>query len=172
MSDDMKRDAVISDCGLYRYLLKRVWDASLPGLVFIMLNPSKADAKIDDPTILACIAIARAQGCGGIVVVNLFAYRATSPADMKAAADPVGPKCNKYIVCALKTKPKMVIAAWGADGWYRNRCVDVRAFVTIRYSTSLHCLGTTKDGSPKHPLARGKHRIPPTFEPQVWREAA
>ena len=86
----MKKGATISECGLYRYSLTRVWDDVLPMCIFVMLNPSTADADIDDPTIRRCINFAKREGCGSLMVVNLFAYRATSPADMKAAVDPIG----------------------------------------------------------------------------------
>lgn len=173
MTDTIFRDAKISDDGLYRYVLIRVWDKALPVIVFIMLNPSTADALVDDATIRACMAIARAQGCGGIVVVNLFAFRATQPMDMKAARDPIGPENDMHIARVLKWKKvKMVIAAWGADGRYMNRYYDVMSLVTLRHRIPLYCLGTTQHGAPKHPLARGKGRIPHDFQPIVWREAA
>ena len=76
--------AVVSDDGLYRYILTRTWDRSLPALVFCMLNPSTADATVDDPTIRKCIGFAQRLGYGGIIVVNLFAYRATKPRELYA----------------------------------------------------------------------------------------
>src|SRR5438128_1288774 len=85
----MQRTAEISACGLYRWHLTRTWDDTRPTLVYIMLNPSKADALVDDATIRICIGRAMRMGCGRLVVLNLFAYRATNPLEMMTVADPV-----------------------------------------------------------------------------------
>ena len=79
----MIKSAEISPCGLYRYSLTRKWEAWKGTVNFIMLNPSTADAQEDDPTIRRCIGFAKAWGYGGIVVTNLFAYRATNPKELK-----------------------------------------------------------------------------------------
>lgn len=73
------RGAVISDDGRYRYRLWRTWAPELPRMAWIMLNPSTADAEVDDPTIRRCVGFAKREGCGGIEVVNLYAYRSTDP---------------------------------------------------------------------------------------------
>ena len=65
------RSAVLSDCGNYRYQLHRTWDESLPKCMFMMLNPSTADADIDDNTIRRCIGFAKLWGYGGLMVGNL-----------------------------------------------------------------------------------------------------
>ena len=141
------RGAIISDCGTYRYRLWRRWDAG-PACVFIMLNPSTADATNDDPTIRRCIGFAKREGCGSLEVVNLFAFRATSPADLKKAEDPVGPENDSYLQQAMFYAKGTVIAAWGAHGSYLNRDKDVRQLL----DEPLKCLGMTKTNAPKHPL--------------------
>lgn len=73
-----EQSATISECGRYRYRLTRRF-ADGPCATFVMLNPSTADETIDDPTIRRCRNFAIREGCGGLVVVNLFAYRATDP---------------------------------------------------------------------------------------------
>lgn len=149
LADDSK-SAVISDCGLYRYQLRRRWGGG-PSLPFIMLNPSTADANNDDPTIRRCIGFAKSRNFGGILVVNLFAFRATSPVDMKRATDPVGRDNNIYLLGAMANADiddVPVIAAWGTHGNHRNRANEVMALA----DRPLWCLGTTKDGHPKHPL--------------------
>jgi hypothetical protein len=83
------RGATLSDCGRYRYRLWRRW-ADGPTVLFVMLNPSTADADVDDPTIRRCIGFARSWGAGALEVVNLYAWRATQPAELKAAVGPVG----------------------------------------------------------------------------------
>jgi hypothetical protein len=86
------RNAVTSECGKYRYLLTRQVGFGDRTAAFIMLNPSTADAVNDDPTIRRCIGLARRWGCGRLVVANLFAIRATDPAEVRKASDPVGPE--------------------------------------------------------------------------------
>lgn len=159
---DIRRDAVLSPCGQYRYRLTRTWDDRCRHLLFIMLNPSTADALVDDATIRVCMGRAMRMVCGGITVVNLFAYRATQPHEMLLAADPVGPDNNEHILRALSEEPKRVIAAWGANGGHRGRAASVKQLCGL-HRTPLYCLGTTQDGSPRHPL-----RIAYSVEPQVW----
>jgi hypothetical protein len=162
----MIREALISDCGQYRYALLRSWDHALPALVYIMLNPSTADGKIDDATIRICVGRAIRMGCGSIKVVNLFAYRATRPADMVAASDPIGPSNDNYIASSIDpNNTKMVIAAWGSNGKFKMRDLQVVCQMS-RLGVDLYCLGETKDGSPKHPL-----RIAYAVEPKLWRAA-
>jgi hypothetical protein len=146
--------AILSDCERYRYTLTREWNAGAPPLTFIMLNPSTADATVDDRTIRRCISFAQARGFGGLRVVNLFAFRATDPAHMKAEFDPIGPENDMHLRAALvaaKDDNAPVIAAWGVDGVYKARDGDVRALAQ-ECGVTLMCLGTTKDGHPRHPL--------------------
>jgi hypothetical protein len=120
-------------------------------LPFIMLNPSTADADVDDPTIRRCMGFARSRNFGGIVVANLFAFRATKPQDMKAAADPVGPannQCIQEVLAQACIDDVPVLAAWGAHGNYRGRDKQVVAIA----ERPFYCLGQTKDGHPRHPL--------------------
>jgi hypothetical protein len=137
----------------YRYMLTRRWGPG-PVLTWIMLNPSTADALKDDPTIRACIKFARRDGYGGIVVVNLFALRSPHPGVLAAHTSPVGPLNNAVIsaVCGREAA-----AAWGAGGSLLGRDKAVAGMLA---GTDLRCLGLTKDGFPKHPLARGRSRIP------------
>lgn len=151
---DMSRGALISECKRYRYTLDRVWNGRLASCTFIMLNPSVADANIDDPTIRRCIAFAQREDCGAIRVVNLFAFRATSPQKMKAAANPVGPRNDEILDAVLRRAAQdasPVVAAWGVHGSHFERD-QVVAALAARYGVTLQCLGKTKDGAPKHPL--------------------
>lgn len=149
----LKRKAVISECGNYRYTLSRTWGDERP-CVFVMLNPSTADAEIDDPTIRRCMGFARREGCGSIFVVNLFAYRATSPADMKAARDPIGPENDWTLRRTFETAREHhspVIAGWGAHGTFRLRDFAV-CKIAMDAGVQLQCFGTTATHQPKHPL--------------------
>jgi hypothetical protein len=150
----IRKDALISDCGQYRYWLTRSWDAGAYLLPIIMLNPSTADADNDDPTIRRCMAFARRERFGGIRVVNLFAYRATAPEAMKGATDPFGPEGSLWIERVLHRAVEgqyPVLAAWGAHGTYQDRDAVVKAMARRR-GAKLACLGATKDGHPRHPL--------------------
>ena len=150
MFDEVEKSAVISECGTYRYSLTRRWSPG-PVMLFVMLNPSTADAAQDDPTIRRCIGFARREGCGAIEVVNTCAFRATDPAVVRAAAgagvDVVGPDNATHLQAAL-ARAQRVVVAWGAT--------DVGAPPTVvqalRRHGALSCLGCTRDGSPRHPL--------------------
>ena len=148
----MERDAVISPCGLYRYSLTRRWASGAP-VLFVMLNPSTADATIDDPTIRRCVGFARAWGAPAIEVVNLFAYRATDPVDLAAARlgglDIVGPENDLHIAAAAERTSSCVVA-WGAHAEAIQRAGDVWRLLAER--VSVHALGITKAGAPRHPL--------------------
>jgi len=158
MADPVKidgRTATISECGQYRYLLTRTWDAKLRPMVFIMLNPSTADADIDDPTIRKCIGFGRRLGFGGIEVLNLFAYRATKPADLRRAGYPIGPDNDRIITERLTElrAPEIgyVICAWGAFARGLNRPQNVRTHLALA-GVRLRALRLLSDGTPEHPL--------------------
>lgn len=160
----MIREAVISDDQKYRYTLYREWadelDKSVFGirvLNFVMLNPSTADGKEDDPTIRKCIGFAKRGDFNAIRVVNLFAFRATKPGDMawqkELGMDIIGPDNDSYI---RELPPdEEICVAWGSTfmnkPWVKNRVV--RTFQLL--NRKLYCLGKTKDGHPKHPVMLG-----------------
>src|SRR5437879_5851156 len=104
--------AIISACGNYRYLLTRELGPNRRTATFIMLNPSTADAVINDQTIKKCMGFATLWGCGSIRVVNLFACRTKSPAIMKAHAAPVGPENRRHIddtIRYAKARPGFIV---------------------------------------------------------------
>lgn len=156
---DIRRDANISDCGKYRLLLSRIWNSSDASpasifyqppkqLVFVMLNPSTADAYKDDPTIRRCIGFGQRNGYDMIHVANLYTGRATKPDDLFRMADPAGPECER-VWSKMKASSADIICAWGADKRAKSQASKFLAYFSGR---ELYCLGTTKDGSPKHPL--------------------
>ena len=160
----MTRDAVLSDEDppVYRYTLTREWEPAPRMMVWIMLNPSTADHQVDDPTIQACMGFARRNGCGGICVVNLFAFRSSSPAVMRQALDPVGPRNNtilKQVLTRAVRSGGTVVAGWGNGGDHLGRAHEV-ARLCHQWGVDLKCFATTQAGWPRHPLARGAHRIP------------
>lgn len=146
----MMNSAVI--VGPYRYRLTREFGGTTT-VVFVMLNPSVANAQQDDPTLRRCCGFARAWGFGRLEVVNLYAYRATHPGDMWAAHDAgvdiVGPSNDHQIGDAIHGADT-VVAAWGA--YTRpGRPEAVRA-IAARMGHKLYHLGLTANGSPRHPL--------------------
>lgn len=153
--------ADISPCGRYRYQLGRRWGEG-PPLGFVMLNPSTADGLVDDPTIRRCIGFARRDGYAGIIVTNLFAWRATDPRELRAVADPVGPECNKYI----KAMPEDVVIAWGATRPRPDTASRIISTCSLLYGRRIYHLGRTKDGSCRHPLyVRADQPLERAWEP-------
>lgn len=146
----LENDAVISDCRRYRYILRRTWDHDAPRVLIVMLNPSTADAKTDDPTIRSCVRLCKWRKDGGFEVVNLFAYRATDPKELQSAVDPVGPGNDNAIEMAL-LRCDIAICAWGAHPGAIERGAAVHSLLRLR-RPAVFCWGTTKHGAPKHPL--------------------
>jgi len=159
-------DTVISECGRYRYRLKRkVSEESDIPCCFIMLNPSTADATEDDPTIRRCMGYARDWGCGELIVVNLFGIRATNPKAMLAASDPVGPDNRDHVECAVDYAVNVsmhgrgaVICAWGNHGAYMEQGLTVLGWIDHYKPMCLRVNG--KSGQPAHPLY-----LPKTLKP-------
>jgi hypothetical protein len=157
-------DAVLSECGTYRYRLWRHWGDGACGLVtFVMLNPSTADGHIDDPTIRKCVGFARRWGRHGIRVVNLFALRSTDPRGLVTHADPVGPDNDTHLTAVIRQlrahdEPEhLIVCAWGSCGTAAvKRLVAGRvkalAMDGALGDAPLMCLGRARDGSPRHPL--------------------
>jgi hypothetical protein len=168
-----ERGASISPCGRYRYKLWREWRMLEPSprdrwrwfgekdgaghelgepksFVFVMLNPSTADGDVDDPTIRKCVKFARREKYDRLLVVNLFAWRATSPRELLAVGpndDPVGYR-NQDALNAIEADD-LVVCAWGAHGDHLGQNETMLGWLGER---RLFCLGKTKDGHPRHPL--------------------
>jgi len=158
----IQKSAIISPCGVWRYRLTRVW-SSAPLLPFVMLNPSIADADIDDPTIRRCMSFAQRESAGGIMVVNLYALRATDPARLKADDNPIGPDNDDHIrelaSGAFHTSGS-IVCAWGANAALA-RSVNVATMIRGEGAVTV-CLGTTRSGEPRHPLyVRGDQPLVP-----------
>ena len=142
--------ADFSSDGLYRYQLIRTWDSTKPIFTYIGLNPSTADAEHNDATTIRNLKRAIAAGAGGYIAVNLFVWVATSPKDMKSAAEPVGGRNDSAIVDAV-TKSKWVLCGWGNHGNHRDRNRDVGRLLWS-WPERLYYLEMNKNGNPKHPL--------------------
>ena len=112
--------------------------------MFIGLNPSTADEVENDRTISRCISYAKQWGYGGIIMANLFAFRTSSPAEMIASSDPVGPENDRWLK-ALASQARMIVAMWGNSGTFRNR-----AFEVTKMFPEVRCLRVTDAGQPHH----------------------
>ncbi len=180
--------ASISACGTYRWSLQRWWHNGALGsgaiLPWIMLNPSKADAHVDDPTLKRIIAFSWRWGFDGLLVVNLFPYRSSKPSELRNwwrwderqdwhARDQF--RAGQSMAAALLAPFDAAMAAWGSPPGplhydaqlAAERLLDAvddpdRTSVWPPRSAvlKLFCLGETGAGDPTHPMARGRHRVP------------
>ena len=152
------RGADICHWGNHRYRLWRYWDSEKPVAGFVMLNPSTADAKCDDPTIKKCMRFAKSWGYGGIEVCNLFAWRATDKSEIMGVTDPIG-LGNDVAIDALFSSVPKVVAAWGNDGSYKDRSYEIAE----KYAGKFHVLLLNKTGEPSHPLFLSEN-----LRPKPW----
>lgn len=154
--------ATFSACRRWRTLLWRCWDEERPVANFLMLNPSTADEKVLDPTCMRARDYAERWGYGALLVTNVFAWRATDPAAMRAAADPVGEGNDAAILRAAR-KAQLVVCAWGNHGLHRGRAGAVQQMLRGA-GLALHVLRLNANGEPAHPLY-----LPGRLRPRRWR---
>ena len=160
--------AVFSSCKNYRYRLDRWWSDDEDCVVWVMLNPSTADATTDDPTIRKCVGFSKRWNYGRLIVVNLFALRSTDPSALARNTDPVGVENDFQIANALKSAAEVVVA-WGCQQHMsteklRRRPAQLAELIgRLRPDVEVSCLGYRKDGSPRHPLM-----LAYTTERQPW----
>lgn len=172
-NQQIESGAEFSPCLHYRYTLWRKWNwqghASM--VMVIGLNPSTADETNNDSTITRCIRFAKDWGYGGLLMMNAYAFRATKPENMwigrhhddspVVVSDPIGPG-NDEAFGYQRSRVGLVIAAWGVN------CSPERELsVCHAIGKTIHCLGRTKHGRPKHPLYLRADTKPEVFwEPQ------
>lgn len=161
-TNDLCSGATFSDCRQYRYDLWRCWGDPASTATFIMLNPSTADETVNDATVERCERRARQWGFGRLLVVNLFAFRATDPQAMKAAADPIGPDNDDAIRLAV-LRSSLTVCAWGNHGAHLGRSQAVRRLLA---KVELYVLKIGKTGEPCHPLY-----LPYELNPARWDHA-
>lgn len=158
---EVERRAVFSRCGRFRHLLERQWSPGAPRLGFVGLNPSTADGEHDDPTTRRCIAFARAEGFGSLVLVNVFAWRATRPETLRAAGPPESPSARRARRRALEGC-EAVVACWGAVPWAREPARRTLRSI-LRLRGEVFVLGLSQAGHPRHPLY-----LPRTAQLRRW----
>lgn len=154
----MQRNATLDEAREYRYTLERTWNLDVDRVLFIMLNPSTADADADDATIRRCMGFAARWGKGGVVVGNLFALRSTDPKGLFDHRDSVGPENDAHLQ-QLAQECNTVVAAWGNSASGVRQFQERQAFVKDLLKGRMQCLGTNNDGTPKHPV-----RLPASAE--------
>lgn len=160
--DGTESHAIYSPCESYRYVLFRRWGAAeSKALTMIMLNPSTATEVQNDPTIERCERRARQWGFDALRILNIFAFRATDPADMRAARDPIGPLNDDYIRAAITDRDPMaqIVCGWGTHGDHLDRGAAILALLQQAGVTPL-ALKWTKHGHPQHPLYVGYDKMP------------
>jgi hypothetical protein len=148
-----------------RYWLARCWDESKPTMGLCMMNPSTASADYNDPTVAKGCRLAQKWGFGRLIVVNVFAYRATSPKDLLKAHDPIGPE-NDFYILRMATLSKIIVMAYGKPHKkLQERGSSVADMLeTFGHGDRLHVLKLCQDGTPSHPLYLSESLLP-----QVWR---
>jgi hypothetical protein len=153
----IEKDAVISKDGKYRYQLTRRWSQVMPMVAFLLFNPSTADASTDDATIRKAMGFASRWDYGGIVVLNLFAYRSRNPDSLGYVDDPVGVD-NDWTIMQALDDVSALICAWGCAQYMRSMERQQRKRALLHSIHKLHpglamqCLGMGVTGEPYHPL--------------------
>lgn len=159
--------AIFSDDRMYRYILTRTWDTTKPYIIFVGLNPSTADETEDDNTIKKLVRYSKRWGYGGIIMTNIFAFRATQPKDMKKAEDPIGPDNDRYLCNIISSgQATTVVAMWGNHGVYKQRGERVKQLLNemeFKGYINLKCFEISKQGQPKHPLFLSETLDPISF---------
>lgn len=155
--------ALFSECGKYRYTLTRTWEEGVKPVVFCMLNPSRATEIDSDNTVTRCIDFAHRWGFGGLVVVNVYAYRSPYPEDLWQVEDPVGPDNDQHLV--EQTDGRCVIAAWGNNAKV-ERARHVYQLIRPG-AASIQALKLTGSGQPYHPLYMAATTIPIPFSGDI-----
>jgi hypothetical protein len=163
--DGIDCGAIFDLDGRYRYSLWRTWSTRHPRIAFVLLNPSTADEQRNDPTIRRCLGFAQAWHYGSMEVVNLFAYRATDQRELFKANDPIGEENNRFLLQAVE-HCSTVVLGWGNRGIFLGR--DRQVIHLLAGRKDVHCLGTTKDGQPRHPLyIKGDTSLVPFCVPNI-----
>lgn len=153
----------------HRLTLRREWIGNGGIVNFVMLNPSTADDNVDDPTIRKCCGFAKRWGFRGIVVTNLFAFRATDPGDLhnivrrSGIRAAIGPD-NDETIASAAADSDLVVFAWGVNAArYDARVLEVMRLV-LPHHPAPYCIGFTKGGHPLHPCMAGYTEVPIIFE--------
>lgn len=146
MTEYLEKGAEFSECGKYRYVLRRIWDTNLPFVMCVGLNPSTANSDDDDRTIRNLCDLLSKSGYGGLFMMNLFALISSEPNDLRACPDPL--KDNDIWIHSIASRCDDIIFCWGSF-----KQAEYRAKKLISLFPKALCLGKTSNGKPIHPLA-------------------
>jgi hypothetical protein len=155
--DNPTRGADFSPCRKYRYSLWRIWDESLPAVMFIGLNPSKADESENDNTIRRVVGMAKEWGYGGVYMLNCFPFISTNPDDLK---DFGNSEENDHHIRYYAQICEEIIFAWGA---FEIVKASGRGEELKKMFPNAKALIINRDGSPRHPLYVPKSVTPIKF---------
>ncbi len=177
----IEKSAAIDSSGVYRFLLQRVVPPSKRRILWVMLNPSTADAFKDDNTIRKIVGFSTRAEYGEITVANLFALRSKEPKDLQraidAGRDPIGnPQCDDYLRDQAE-RADLVVCAWGGNGWLLDRDIAVAGLLEKHHKKPLHALGFTSPGPLGGKARKRQQPIHPLYQPNnapfvVWDRAA
>lgn len=173
VASEIKRGALISKCGRYRFTLSRFWRAG-PHVLFLGINPSTADAQADDPTVRRWIHFAAAWGYAGFVAVNAIPLRSASPADARAWSagegwDAAAADQNSKILGEEAASAERAVVCFGNVDWAQGEISSALQRIEPHHP-DLYCFGVTASGAPIHPMARGRHRIADDCAMRLWRQ--
>lgn len=147
---DTKKSAIISACGRYRYELRRQWPIAEPDMQMPVRIP----------------------GCMGLIVGNLYAYRATNPMDLVplSVEEAIGEDCDEHLRSQIE-EAELVMCAWGNGPWslrqskhHTERAAAVCAMIRAAGKTPF-MLDRTKSGMPRHPLYWPADAVPVEYAP-------
>ncbi|MBB4863310.1 hypothetical protein HNP46_002157 [Pseudomonas nitritireducens] len=152
--------AIISDCGMYRYRLERECSMPFEGskvFAYFGINPSTADATLDDATVRKWRGFTLRNGGHRFIVGNLFAFRSTDPAALKGIHDPFGPAWQEHI-SGIIVEADVLVPCWGrlnkVPKDLRGAPAQMLGMLLRTGRPVLH-FGVTGCGQPKHPLMLG-----------------
>jgi hypothetical protein len=150
-------DAEFSKCGRYRHWLVRDWrgggrrfslDDSFA--LWIGMNPSTAEANIDDPTIRKEMVFTQREKLYCYVKVNVMDFRSTSPDWLRSPGIVPCSDVNRGMIGLFADRAAKIIVCFGR--LHRSLRQYGEAVLDDLKDKELWCLGTNNDGSPKHPL--------------------
>jgi hypothetical protein len=151
--------AIISPCGHFRFRLERDVAMDGPTFAYFGINPSTADANLDDATVRKWIGFTKVNGGRRFIVGNVSAYRAT---DVKALGKALIPLArhleNLGHLSRIVDDADVLVPCWGnrskAPSHMDNYFNAVLAMLLSSGKPVRH-FGLTASGDPKHSLMLG-----------------
>lgn len=154
LRDNIRGGATFSDCGVFRPILWRDWEgAAKPGhVLWIGMNPSTADGDVDDPTVRRECDFTAAWGYGSYRKCNVMDMRATQPRSLLAPGAVPRSDINLDVIVEQAKSAELVVMAFGSLHKKLSHFGSEVVERLVNERARLWCLGTTANGSPRHPL--------------------